>query len=210
MKNAFLYKKGEEVQLPEMVALGCHLWPQAYPCHIVSRAGFYAVEDDGIYVCLEADEPSPRAVYTKRDDPVYNDSCMEFFFQAFADDERYINFEINPNGAYLCAIGQDRSDRIFLKDKSACIPSVSAQKSADGWSAVLYIPEQLVSDAYGREFSVSDAEYIRANFYKCGDAAAQPHYSSMFWVETEQPDYHRPEYFHKIFFTTKGTIDDDQ
>ena len=79
MERAFFYRKKEDAQPPEMFSLGCHLWQQAYPCHITGRAGLYAVVNEGIYVCFEADEPSPRAVYTERDDPVYNDSCMEFF-----------------------------------------------------------------------------------------------------------------------------------
>lgn len=201
MEKVLVYRGKDRICRPYMSPIRCHLWPSAYPCFIGSRAGIYAVKNDGLYVCFEADEPSPSAVYTKRDDPVYNDSCVEFFFQAFPDDERYINFEINPNGAYLCAIGKDRFERAFLKGKSACDPTVSAKVNADGWSVLLFIPEQLISDAYGREFKISDTEYIRANFYKCGDAAAEPHYSSMFPVQTENPDFHRPEFFKKILFT---------
>jgi hypothetical protein len=180
-----------------------HLWSEKYPDFYSSRVAVCGIAEKGILVCFEADEPSPRAVFENRDDPVYNDSCMEFFFQPFADDERYINFEINPNGAYLSAVGYDRNGRAFLRKISGCAPCVKACISDSGWSAELFVPEQLISDVFGRKYSVTEAEYIRANFYKCGDLTPLPHYASLFPVNTPEPDYHRPEFFGKIFFDKK-------
>ncbi len=164
----------------------------------------YVVEDKGVFVRFEADEPCPRAVFENRDDPVYNDSCMEFFFQPFADDERYVNFEINPKGAFLCAVGKSRNDRLLLSELSSCSPDVSAQTTPEGWSAELFVPEQLITDVFGKKFSVAQTKYIRANFYKCGDLTEQPHYASLFPVKTPLPDFHRPEYFRKIYFVNEG------
>lgn len=206
MKYIDVFEKRTDASFPQLVNLENHLWSNEYPCFIACRAGLFAVKNEGVFVRLEADEPCPRAVFENRDDPVYNDSCMEFFFQPFADDERYINFEINPNGAFLCAVGEGREDRVFLSGLSSCNPVVNAKITPDGWSAELFIPEQLVSDVFGKSFSVADADYIRANFYKCGDLTEQPHYSSLFPVETAMPDFHRPEYFQKILFRNEGTF----
>lgn len=200
MKKLTVFSSREEACFPALSALQCHLWGEEYPCFFACGVGLYAVRDGGIFVRFEAEEPCPRAVCEKRDDSVYNDSCMEFFFQPFADDERYINFEINPKGAFLCAVGNDRFDRIFLGELSDCNPVSQAQINEKGWSAELFIPEQLISDVFGRPFSVADTEYIRANFYKCGDLTEQPHYTSLFPVDTQTPDFHRPEYFNEIFF----------
>ncbi len=206
METMLLFSKKSDVREPVMSSLEHHLWPCAYPCFWNSRVGLYAVEGEGVFVHFEADEPCPRAVFDNRDDPVYNDSCMEFFFQPFADDDRYVNFEINPKGAFLCAIGKDRHDRVLLNELSGCAPCVSARIASDGWSAELFVPERLIGDVFGKSFSVAHTQYIRANFYKCGDLTEQPHYASLFPVKTETPDFHRPEFFQKIYIVNEGDI----
>ncbi len=203
MKNAYIYPSYPDISELEFSELKHHLWSEFYPAFYSSRVAVCCIADQGIFVRFEADEPSPRAVFENRDDPVYNDSCMEFFFQPFADDERYINFEINPNGAYLCAVGRDRSDRAFLREISECEPCVKGCISDSGWSAELFVPEQLISEVFGKKFSVAGTEYLRANFYKCGDLTPSPHYASLFFVDTPNPDYHRPEFFGKIYFNKK-------
>ena len=45
---------------------------------------------------------------------------------------------------------------------------------------------------------VSDPESIRANFYKCGDKTAHPHYLSWSPIDTPKPDFHRPEFFGEL------------
>jgi hypothetical protein len=39
-----------------------------------------------------------------------------------------------------------------------------------------------------------------ANFYKCGDGTPEPHFVTWNPVGTENPDYHRPEFFGKVLF----------
>ena len=41
---------------------------------------------------------------------------------------------------------------------------------------------------------------IRANFYKCGDKTAHPHYLSWSPIDTPKPDFHRPEFFGELLF----------
>lgn len=203
MKNVYIYSSKPDLSELDFWPIGCHLWRDEYPSFYSSRVAVCGVSQTGVFVCFEADEPSPRAVFSGRDEPVWNDSCMEFFFQPFVDDDRYINFEINPNGAFLCEVGSNRSDRVFLSEFSVCNPAISASVSDSGWRVEMLIPEQLITDVFDRDFSVSDTEYIRANCYKCGDLTPFPHYASLFPVYTPNPDYHRPEFFSKIFFKNK-------
>jgi hypothetical protein len=42
---------------------------------------------------------------------------------------------------------------------------------------------------------------MTGNFYKCGDALESPHYLCWNHIKTEQPDYHRPEYFGELLFS---------
>ena len=39
-----------------------------------------------------------------------------------------------------------------------------------------------------------------ANFYKCGEETSEPHYVTWNPIGSENPDYHRPEFFGKVLF----------
>ena len=41
-------------------------------------------------------------------------------------------------------------------------------------------------------------ERLRANFYKCGDKTAHPHFLSWNPVGTPSPDFHRPDFFGEL------------
>jgi hypothetical protein len=40
----------------------------------------------------------------------------------------------------------------------------------------------------------------RANFYKCGDDLPEPHFLAWNMINTEEPDFHRPEFFGTLEF----------
>lgn len=63
------------------------------------------VKNDGFYIRLTCEEKEPKATYTKWMDPVYNDSCMEFFACFDANSQSYINVEVNSLGTALSAYG---------------------------------------------------------------------------------------------------------
>ena len=201
MKVRVFDKKPDVSQL-EFIKLSNHLWAESYPCFFESKASVSIVKNSGLYVVMMSDEPCARAVYTERDEPIYKDSCLEFFCRPFEDDSRYFNFEINPNGAYLSEIGTARSDRRFIKDITDLHPEVEVLPLEKGWGVSIIIPEQLISELFGREFSLNDIGYISANFYKCGEETGSPHFSSAFFVDTPTPDFHRPEYFEKLYIYT--------
>ena len=159
-------------------SLDNHLWKNDYPTFWRASVQLCASENKGIYVRLLSDESPVKAVFKNRDEPVYLDSCMELFFQPFSDDLRYINIEINPNCAYLSAIGADRNNRTSVSELTDLQYSVKIIPVETGWGVELFIPEELISSVFSRKF-VSDGE-IKANVYKCGDETAFPHYSSLF------------------------------
>ena len=41
-------------------------------------------------------------------------------------------------------------------------------------------------------------EKLRANFYKCGDCTAHPHFLSWSPIDTPNPDFHRPDFFGEL------------
>ncbi len=162
-----------------------------------STVRFCAVRGTGFYACLETDEEPILARYFDRDTPVYTDSCLEVFLAPVNGRDEYINFEINPNGAYLSQFGKERNGRVFIKELTDKVPQVHAEKLEKGWRAELIIPEELISDLYSCDFSVSTGK-IRGNFYKCADDSPTPHYAAFFPVDSVALGFHNPERFGTI------------
>ncbi len=163
----------------------------------VTTAQLVYVTGERFVLHMTCAETEPRAVCTSYMDPVYTDSCMEFFAD-WLGDGRYINMEMNANGALLSCIGADRHDRTPVKEIAGAIFSVHAEIAPDAWSVTAEIPLALLSDILGKPVEVASGYTFRANFYKCGDDTAIPHYGMWNPVGTENPDFHRPEYFGKL------------
>lgn len=158
-----------------------------------------------IYLKYYVIEEYVKAEKTGINQDVYEDSCVEFFVSP-ADDGIYYNFEFNSIGAFLIGHGTGRhnSRRIdpAVAGKVHCLPSAGTEpfperQGQQEWTLTVAIPLSVffrhdIANLEGREF--------RANFYKCGDGLTQPHYLSWNPVLSEEPDFHRPEYFGKIYF----------
>ena len=132
-------------------------------------------------------------------DPVYQDSCVEFFIEV---GDKYRNFEFNCIGVCLSAIGPDRHSRQRLDQENLSriirVPSLNpkdppAEGSKSDWSLTVGIPLDLIGLAPGTKF--------RCNFYKCGDKTKIPHYVTWAPIGVPSPDYHRPEYFKEVELT---------
>lgn len=150
------------------------------------------VENDGFYVKMTAEEGDPKAVYENDMDPVYKDSCLEFF--AMLKSDGYINCEMNSKGAVLAAFGKGRGSRIPVCDIAGKTVEVTANREDRKWSVVLRIGTEIIEKLYGAT-DISEGFVFKANAYKCGDDCEFPHYGAFSEVGAEKPDYHRPEYF---------------
>ena len=152
------------------------------------------VKNKGIYVAMRTDETSLRKVCTKTDDPVYEDSCMEFFIAPIEGNDNYINFEISASGAYLSEFGASKIDRVFIKELTDFVPKITVKENSDGWSTELFVPCELISDIFKVKFDAS-ASTVKGNFYKCGDKTQKVHYSSYNEMTTLPPGFHNPGCF---------------
>lgn len=170
--------------------INCVLW--APDCGIRMEQKL-CYDDTALYVFQRAYESDIRAEYTAPLSPVHEDSCMEFFF-AFGADERYFNFEINPNGCIELGFGPDRKNRVRLCHKAeretfqpCCV------RAADGWTAEYCLPLDFFRLFYP-DFRLVPGVRFRGNCYKCGDRTEHPHYLAWNPVNTLSPDFHRPEF----------------
>ena len=139
-----------------------------------------------------------RAVCTEPNGPVWEDDCVEFFVKS-PQSRYYYNFETNCIGVGLSSrrLSRDEFEHFSPEKMSAVMRRASLPKvpldrrEPCCWSVELEIP-----------FSVLDCgdrpETLLANFYKCGNRTAVPHFLSWNPVLTPKPDFHRPEYFGKL------------
>lgn len=165
----------------------------------VSRAGLYMVNSFGFVLYMECFEQNPKAEYYNYNDPVYTDSCLEFFAKWSDNSPKYINMEINSNGTLLSCIGDGREHREpVINYTGGKIFNVSANKSDSIWSVTAEIPFELLNEIYGEKINFTSGYEFFGNFYKCGDNTNIPHYGSWNPVITEKPDFHRPEFFGKF------------
>ena len=73
--------------------------------------------ESAIHIKFKSYEDKIEAVYTNMNDPVYMDSCVEFFINPMPDkDNRYLNFETNCIGVLNLGIGSDRYDRVKVDE----------------------------------------------------------------------------------------------
>lgn len=203
--STFIFESVPEIsRVPEAHIESFH-WEKENYSRPETYVRFLAVRDLGFYAFLRSFETPVLSRYTNRDDPVYTDSCLEVFISPVNGRTEYINFEINPNGAFLSQFGSERNNRVFIKELTDIAPAVQAQidPENESWQAGLFVPEKLISELYGIDYHVSSGE-IRGNFYKCADDSPSPHYGALFPVGSEALGFHNPTAFGRII------IDDER
>ena len=171
----------------------CYEWGGEYRPKTYAQLAF--IPKKGFIARLTAYESEPKAVYKNNMDPVYTDSCLEFF--ARYKKGGYVNCEVNANGAILSAYGEGRGNRTPLDKLAGEFPKVRIYKRKDRWTAEIFVSLDIIKAVYGT-CSFSENSVIYGNFYKCGDECEFAHYGSFAPVKTEKPDFHRPEFFAKM------------
>lgn len=160
------------------------------------------VKNKGIFLKMRTDETKLRCVNTKRDESIWEDSCMEFFICPFENRREYLNFEMNPLGAYLCQYGKERENRVFVKNLTSVEAEIRTETSENGWSLELFIPVKMISEIFGESFR-AQACILKGNFYKCGDLTEKVHYDSFSKMTTLPPGFHNPDCFAEIIISER-------
>ena len=157
------------------------------------------VVGDSLTASLKCYESEPRAMYTKRDEPMYLDSCLELFVAPVKDDCRYVNVECNSRGAFLSEFGDGKYNRALVASVTEYSPKVNAFKGSDQkgeyWGVTISLSRDFICDLYKINPQDVDFSSVRANFYKCGDNCVVPHYVAFSPVTLLPPGFHNPECF---------------
>lgn len=162
----------------------------------IPRTYFYIgfVPGDGFYLRMVCEEKDPRRTYTEDLSPVYRDSAMEAFFQFVPEQEVYLNFEVNANGALLATYGPSRVYRSYFTKEDLEKFECQAEVEEDRWSASLRIPLSVLEHIYG-PLKLEAGDVIACNFYKISESEEIEHYASYSPILTSIPSFHLPEYF---------------
>ena len=165
--------------------------------------------DTEIYLQFHVKENGLRATYDYDcGSRPYTDDCVEFFMIPSDRDSCYFNLEMNCIGHGTFHYGPNRNERYHCSDE---IISQVRRHSTMGsqafgmrtgeqeWTLTLAIPKRLYAQA-DLDLTSFSGRTVKANFYKCGDDSAVPHYLSWNPVGTPRPNFHTPEWFGDIYF----------
>jgi len=176
------------------------LWLDAAPVPRVQFAVGHG--SDTIFLKYYVSEKYISAVYCHTNEPVYKDTCVEFFI-SFEHDKHYYNLEFNCTGTVLGMYGPDKINRQFLDRQllAAIGKEVSIrfdqQTQLFEWELTIAIPATVFAFHYIKDLA---GMACCLNFFKCGDDLPVPHYLAWNEICRPEPDFHRPEWFGKGLF----------
>ncbi len=179
-------------------------WPDQFPYRPLTTVTL-AHDGEKIFVDFFVRCNYLRAVNTADNSPVHQDSCVEFFV-APHDRTPYYNFEFNCIGTLSAALRYDRHNSTPLTPEQ--LSQVERYASCGqrpfneleglfSWNLTFAIPLSLIGLKWENEPIT-----LMGNFYKCADLTSTPHFLSWAPISTEQPDFHRPEFFQPIILDT--------
>ena len=171
--------------------------------HIPDTKFTIAYNADAIVVKYYVSEGYHQATFTQPNDPVFKDSCVEFFI-AIDDSGNYYNFEFNSLGTCLASYGKDRNGRTKLDkgiiNEIVCWVDWKEDPHTEmrfKWElTVVLTPAVFI---YNQITHFTSGRY-KANFYKCGDDLAEPHYLAWNKIANPVRDFHQLDYFGLLLF----------
>jgi hypothetical protein len=168
--------------------------------------------DTNIYGIFRVEDQYVRAVHTRFQSEVWEDSCVEFFVQPKFGGG-YFNFEFNCGGALLASYvtnptrvngvlqefqpltpADDRQIRRFSSLVGLVDPEIPEPVV---WLLEFSIPFAVL-EKYAGPIQAVAGQIWRANFYKCGNETSHPHWLS--WAPLRERNFHDPASFGSIEF----------
>lgn len=178
-------------------------WPDQYSYKPITSF-LIGRSSDAVFIKYNVKGTMLKAVYTEDQAHVHEDSCVEFFCMPEGA-EKYTNFEFNCIGTCSASSRKGRSEDVvpFPKEAMASIeryPSIGNKPFTEmegmfEWDLTVKIPMKLMGID-----PENLPEKIRGNFYKCADDTESMHFVSWAPIHTENPDFHRPEFFGELYF----------
>jgi len=167
-------------------------------------------DDENLFVIFSVKDRYVRCITKDFHGPVWEDSCVEFFFSPDVNfPERYFNLEINCGGTplmhYNVIAGKEYSP-IEIEDLKKIeiahsLPQTIEPENTNyvNWTVEYRIPLSIIHK-YSNLTSPSKGVEWRGNFYKIAENNSNPHYMTWSVVKNITPDFHLPQFFGKLIF----------
>jgi hypothetical protein len=147
-------------------------------------------------------EKAIKASCYKPNEPVHQDSCVEFFI-GFGTELEYYNFGFNCIGTCSLGFGRGRENRELSPEKLIRLIKSQVRLTQQtnighgdiSWELTLMLPLDVF---YHHSFTSLKGQQCQANFFKCGDELPEPHFLTWHNIECDDPDFHHPEFFGEI------------
>jgi hypothetical protein len=166
---------------------------------------------DSLSVIFRVVDHHVRCVATGLHGPVWEDSCVEFFFTPGTDlGEGYFNIECNCGGAVLfmhqsergkCRVRVSPADVGTLRVRHTMPEIVEPEIPGPVAWCVEYNVRCDVLRRYAPVAVPAPGVRWRGNFCKCADGTSHPHWLTWAPIRLPEPDFHRKEYFGTLLFT---------
>lgn len=183
-----------------------HIGMAPWPANGYKPDAHFAIAfgEDSIFIKYYVNEKSVRAIYKQPNEPVYKDSCVEFFV-SFGDEKGYYSFGFNCAGTCMLGFGTSRTNRKLLPE--AAIKTIRHQtnlklvdsggQGSIGWELTLMIPLAVFCN---HSITSLNGRQCRVNFHKCGDEMPDPHFLTWNNIKSADTNFHLPEFFGKMQF----------
>ena len=163
-----------------------------------------------IYLIFRVHDRFVRAIAQEINGPVWEDSCVEFFFAPDTDQPtHYFNLEINAGGTPLMHYNVVPREKVSVLPAEAIrrveiahsLPAKIDPERTDPviWTVEYRIPVDLLQ-AHASVISPSPGVVWRGNFYKIAENTSNPHYITWAPINLPKPDFHAPRFFGELRF----------
>lgn len=181
----------------EKLKIDTKLW--GYDEYTADVSAKIVYDDEGFIIEFKVEESNPLIENKEHFKPVNQDSCVEWFVNFTPDDmDRYINFEVNAGGYMNASFRADRYDSVHLLKEEIEGLNIKANVFDTYWTVSFKVGFDFIKKYYPT-FDIEKCHYVKGNLQKCGDNTEVYHLMSYFPIKCEKPDFHRPEYFEKLY-----------
>lgn len=167
-----------------------------------------AVDDEAIYVIFRVEDCFIRCLTNEINGPVWEDSCVEFFFAPDTGlPENYFNLEMNCGGTPLMHYNAPDREMVVIPPEEIKMiqifhtmpeiidPEITVPTT---WINEYRIPFKLI-EKYADISKPTGNTLWHANFYKIAENNSNPHYMTWSFVKNDTPNFHLPKYFGDLY-----------
>jgi hypothetical protein len=167
-------------------------------------------DDENLYMIFQVKDRYVRCITNSINGPVWEDSCVEFFFSPDNNSPlRYFNLEVNCGGTPLMHYNIVPSENIKILEVrdiemieiAHSLPQIVDPEISDPitWTLEYKIP-LILAEKYSAVTLPKPGVEWRANFYKIAENSSNPHYLTWSVVNNAVPDFHLPQFFGLLKF----------